>query len=157
MKEKSCPTLCDPVIGAYQAPLSMRVSRQEYRSGLPCPSPICFRSVSAAEGAACPTNLFSLLFLGNDTPVLFRQGCAKLLQSCLTLCDTTDYHPPPPRFLCLWDSPGKNTGVGCHAFLPGIFLTQGLKMCLPLMPPALAGRLFTASAIWSPIDRDISS
>ena len=97
MKEKSCPTLCDPVIVAYQAPLSMRFSRQEYRSGLPFPSPICFRSVSAAEGAACPTNLFSLLFLGNDTPVLFRQGCAKLLQSCLTLCDTTDFHPPPPQ------------------------------------------------------------
>ena len=26
--------------------------------------------------------------------------------------------------LCSWDSPGKNTGVGCHAFLQGIFLTQ---------------------------------
>ena len=24
------------------------------------------------------------------------------------------------------DSPGKNAGVGCHAFLQGIFLTQGL-------------------------------
>ena len=24
-----------------------------------------------------------------------------------------------------WDSPGKNTGVGCHALLQGIFLTQG--------------------------------
>ena len=27
--------------------------------------------------------------------------------------------------LCPWDSPGKNTGVGCHALLQGIFLTQG--------------------------------
>ena len=26
-----------------------------------------------------------------------------------------------------WDSPGKNTGVGCHTFLQGIFLTQGLN------------------------------
>ena len=25
------------------------------------------------------------------------------------------------------DSPGKNTGVGCHALLPGIFPTQGLN------------------------------
>ena len=25
----------------------------------------------------------------------------------------------------LWDSPGKNTGVGCHALLQGIFLTRG--------------------------------
>ena len=24
-----------------------------------------------------------------------------------------------------WDSPGKNAGVGCHALLQGIFLTQG--------------------------------
>ena len=33
----------------------------------------------------------------------------------------------PTRLLCPWDSPDKNTGVGCHALLQGIFLTQGLK------------------------------
>ena len=27
--------------------------------------------------------------------------------------------------LCPWDSPGKNTGVGSHSVLQGIFLTQG--------------------------------
>ena len=32
--------------------------------------------------------------------------------------------------LCPWDSPGKNTGVGCHALLQGIFLTQGLNLYL---------------------------
>ena len=26
-----------------------------------------------------------------------------------------------------WDFPGKNTGVGCHFLLQGIFLTQGLN------------------------------
>ena len=31
----------------------------------------------------------------------------------------------PSRLLCPWDSPGKNSGVGCHALLHGIFLTQG--------------------------------
>ena len=31
----------------------------------------------------------------------------------------------PTRLLCLWDSPGKNTGVGCHFLLQGIFPTQG--------------------------------
>ena len=30
----------------------------------------------------------------------------------------------------LWDSPGKNTGVGCHAHLQGIFPTQGLNLHL---------------------------
>ena len=31
----------------------------------------------------------------------------------------------PARLLCPWDSPGKNTGVGCRALLQGIFPTQG--------------------------------
>ena len=34
----------------------------------------------------------------------------------------------PIRLLCPWDSPGKNTGVGCHALLQGIFPTQGLNL-----------------------------
>ena len=33
----------------------------------------------------------------------------------------------PARFLCLWNFPGKNTGVGCHFFLQGISWTQGLN------------------------------
>ena len=33
----------------------------------------------------------------------------------------------PSRFLCPGDSPSKNTGVGCHAFLQVIFPTQGLN------------------------------
>ena len=32
--------------------------------------------------------------------------------------------------------PGKNTGVGCHFILQGIFLTEGLNSCL-LASPAL--------------------
>ena len=32
--------------------------------------------------------------------------------------------------LCPWDSPGKNTAVGCHVLLQGIFPTQGLNPCL---------------------------
>ena len=32
--------------------------------------------------------------------------------------------------LCPWNFPGKNTGVGCHFLLQGIFLTQGLNLCL---------------------------
>ena len=39
------------------------------------------------------------------------------------------------RLLCPCDSPGKNTGVGCHALLQGIFPTQGLNS--HLTSPAL--------------------
>ena len=33
--------------------------------------------------------------------------------------------PPGSSVLCPWDSPNRNTGVGCHFLLQGIFLTQG--------------------------------
>ena len=36
----------------------------------------------------------------------------------------------PARHLCPWNSPGKNTGVGSHSLLQGIFLTQGSNPCL---------------------------
>ena len=36
----------------------------------------------------------------------------------------------PIRLLRLWDFPGKNTGVGCHFLLQGIFPTQGQNPCL---------------------------
>ena len=39
----------------------------------------------------------------------------------------------PPRLLFPWDFPGKNTGVSCHFFLQGIFLTQGSTHLLQLL------------------------
>ena len=51
------------------------------------------------------------------------------------------YEPHPSRLLCPWDSPGRNTGVGCHALLQGIFLTQGLSSCLLCLLHWLAGSL----------------
>ena len=35
-----CLTLCDPIDGSHQAPLSLGFSRQEHWSGLPFPSPV---------------------------------------------------------------------------------------------------------------------
>ena len=46
-----------------------------------------------------------------------------VVQSCLTLCDPMDCSPP--GFSVHGDSPGNRTGVDCHAFLQGIFQTQG--------------------------------
>ena len=60
------------------------------------------------------------------------QFCAVLrlvAQSCPTLCDPMDYSPPGPSVH--GDSPGKNTGVGCHAPFQGIFPTQGSNPRLP--------------------------
>ena len=44
-----------------------------------------------------------------------RYVYALVSQLCLTLWDPTDYSPPGSS--CRWDSPGKNTGVGCHSLL----------------------------------------
>ena len=48
----------------------------------------------------------------------------------------------PTRLLCPWDSPGKNTGVGSHALLQGIFPTQGLNIALQAdsLPPEPPGK-----------------
>ena len=46
---------------------------------------------------------------------------AKRLQSCLTL---QSHGLRPTRLLCPWDSPGRNTGEGCHFFLHVVFPTQ---------------------------------
>ena len=48
-------------------------------------------------------------------------------------------------FLCPWDSPGENTGVGCHALLQGIFLSQGWKPHLLCLLHWQAGSLSPAS------------
>ena len=37
----------------------------------------------------------------------------------------------PARLLCLWNFPGKNTGVDCHFLLQEIFPSQGLNPGLP--------------------------
>ena len=50
----------------------------------------------------------------------------------------------PARLLCPGDSPGKNTGVGCHFLLQGIFPTQGsnpgLLHCRQILYHMLLGR-----------------
>ena len=96
----------------------------------PSPSPfvLCF-----LEGSHCVHYVQLIL---KDWGVKFHHliesnvSAAKSLQSCLTLCD--------PRLPRPWDSPGKNTGVGCH------FLLQCMKVksesevtqsCLTLSDP----------------------
>ena len=35
--------------------------------------------------------------------------------------------PTPARLLCPWDSPGKNTGLGCHFLLQGNLPDTGIE------------------------------
>ena len=56
---------------------------------------------------------------------------------------TVARQPPLP-----WDFPGKNTGVGCHVLLQGIFRTQGSNLGLPHCRQTLYPLSHRASPYW---------
>ena len=74
-----------------------------------------------------------LVFMGKSVVMsldLFSYLCV-CAQSCLTFCDPRNCSPPGSTVDGIF--PGKNTGVGCHFLLQGIFPNQGLNpglLCL---------------------------
>ena len=88
---------------------------------------------------------FYLTFEGNYTNSLqsLSEDRRKVNLSNLAASVVSDSVRPhrrqPTRLLHPQDSLGKNTGVGCHALLQGMFLTQG-STC----GSCIAGGLFTA-------------
>ena len=63
-------------------------------------------------------------------------AAGKSLQSCPTLCDPRDVSPPRLPHPC--DSPGKNTGVGCHFLLQCMKVkseSEVAQLCLTLRDP----------------------
>ena len=72
------------------------------------------------------SSLFPLCLISHHFLFCVFLVCAGLFlvaQSCLTLCDPMDCISPGSSGQ--GDSPGKNTGVSCHALFKGIFPTQG--------------------------------
>ena len=65
--------------------------------------------------------------------------CVPSCFSCVRLCDPMDCSLPGSSVH--GDSPGKNTGVGCHALVQGIFPTQ--RWNLHLLCLLQAGRFLT--------------
>ena len=79
--------------------------------------------------------VFPVVMYGCKSWTVEKAAAAKSLQSCSTLWPHRRQPIRLPRF---WDSPGKNTGVGCH------FLLQCMKVksesevaqsCLTLVTP----------------------
>ena len=76
--------------------------------------------------------------------------CCSTAKSCLTLWDPMDCSLPASSVH--EDSPGNNTGVGCHALLRGISLTQGLNQCslISCLLAALQNAYFhTCKNVWN--------
>ena len=88
-----------------------------FKSWLLCPSifPINF-----CLSLSCPFLLPSVLSISS----------ACVLSHSVVSSSLWPHRLQPARLLCLWNFPGKNTGVGCHFLLQGIFPTQGLNPCL---------------------------
>ena len=116
-----------PWTKACQVPLSMGFSRQGSWSGLPFPSPM----------HACMLSSFSRVLLyatpwtaAHQAPLsteFSRQGYWSGLPFSHSVVSNS---LQPARLLCPWNSPGKNTRVGSHSPLQGIFQIQELNLCL---------------------------
>ena len=61
------------------------------------------------------------LSITNDTMLLCSHS---VMSDSVTLWTIAHQYP------LLWDFPGKNTGLGCHFFLQGVFPIQGLNFSL---------------------------
>ena len=102
---------------------SMGFSRQEYWSGLPHPPP----GNLPHPGIKPMTPALADTFFTTEPPG--KPICIYL--TCVSRSVVSDSLRPhglqPARLLCLWNSPGKNTGVDCHSLLQRNFQTQGLN------------------------------
>ena len=73
----------------------------------------------------------SLRSLHSGFSLLQRCVSSSLSESRSVASDSVRPHGlQPTRLPCPWASPGKNTGVGCHALLQRIFPTQGSNLGL---------------------------
>ena len=90
---------------------------------------------SDSQNIASSLSLLSLFFINVSSYtdcVLY--ACSVASDAVLSL---------PTRLFCSWDFPGKNTEVGCHFSLQGIFLIKRSHLCFllwqadssPLVPP----------------------
>ena len=103
---QSCPTLWDPTDGSPP--------------GSPIPGILQARTLEwVAISFSWPE-----LWMPLSAEKLFSFSCSVVFDSLWP------HGLQPARFLCPWDFPGKNPGVGCHVLLQGTFLTQGSNLCL---------------------------
>ena len=98
-------------------------------------SRIFVTSCSWRMKGSCVFTVKKLLTGKQLLPRLWIHAC--ILQVCeivsrsVTSVSLRPHGLQPARLCCPWNSLGKNTGMGCHSLLQGIFLTQGSNLGLP--------------------------
>ena len=81
------------------------------------------QSISSLSVLVCLSSYNKIPLTGQ-----LKQQKVSVTQVCLNFWDP--FGLDPARFPCARNSPGKNTGVGCHALLQGILLSQGSNLSL---------------------------
>ena len=79
----------------------------------------CVDWVCCKEDIQCPSNIYRY------KPLSVKSRHVYMLIHEVVSNSWQPHELQPARLLCPRDFPGKNTGVGCHCLLQGIFLTQG--------------------------------
>ena len=112
---QSCPTLCNPMNCSLPGSSVHGISPARI---LACVA------ISSSKGSFQPRNWVCLPCMAVDSlPFLWWWLSLRCVRFFATPCTIA----LPPRLLCPWDFPGKNTRVGCHFLLQGILSTQGLN------------------------------
>ena len=164
---QSCPVLCDPkdcstpglpvhhqLLAFTQTPVHESVMPSNHLIFC-CPlllPPSIFSSIRVCSNESVLCTHISEIHMWTVL-VLSHFSCVWLFVILLAVACQA------PLSLCPWDSPGKNTGAGCHFFLQGIFLTQRLNprlLCLlhwqagslPLMPPGKPRRQISTKGVY---------
>ena len=106
----------------------MGLPKHKYWSGLPFPSQLdLIKPGIKSVPLMCPALAGGFLTTHTTWKACESNLCCAML-SCSTVSNSlrpVDYNPPGSS--AREDSPGKNTGVSCHALLQGIFPNQGLN------------------------------
>ena len=112
----------------------MGFSRQEYWSGLPLPSPNMYLHMAVyPDHSLMFKNAYNLQTLVHKLCMLLL-----LLSHFIRVDSVRPHRWQPTSLLCPWDSPGKNTGVGCHFLLQCMKVKSKIEVvqsCLTLSDP----------------------
>ena len=118
---------------ACQAPLSVEFSRQEYWSVLPWLLQRIFSIQASNPGLPHYGQILNHLSYV-ESPQSYIRTVFSFCSCWVTSVVSNSLWPhglQPTRLLCPWNSPGKNSGVGCQFLLQVIFPTQGSILGLP--------------------------
>ena len=85
------------------------------------------RGIVLIQGSNLGLLHFRQIFLPSEPQGKLK---VKVIQSCLTLCDSKDY---PTRLLCPWDSLHRNIRVGNHSLLQGDLPNPGIQPRSPAL------------------------